>query len=290
MSDNQSHSEENSGSAESLLSEILLLQDALLRERYGVKYYSEKFADLSTQVEQLVMYASRPSLNELTLYLARYISGSKGQLLQDLIIAFLFEGNSGFFCEFGAADGVNLSNTYFFEKLGWDGILAEPSVRWHEILSQNRKCKISHECVYPTSGEQLMFNEVDEGMFSSLVEFSGSDMHANRRTNGYEYLVESISLEDLLRKFSAPKHVDFLSVDTEGSELAILEAFDFSSFTFGAIFVEHNFTENREKIHQLLTANGYLRVFSRFSRWDDWYLDKNKYNFLKSKIGDGELL
>jgi hypothetical protein len=144
--------------------------------------------------------------------------------------------------------------------------------------------------VCPTSGKEVLFNEVDEGMFSSLVEFSDTDMHAHRRNNGYEYPVESISLEDLLRKFSAPQYVDFLSVDTEGSELAILEAFDFSSFRFGAIFVEHNFTENREKIHQLLTANGYLRVFSRFSRWDDWYLNQSKYDFLKSKIGDEELL
>lgn len=41
---------------------------------------------------------------------------------------------------------------------------------------------------------------------------------------------------------------------------------------------------------QLLTANGYLRVFSMFSRWDDWYLNPSKYDFLKSKIGDEELL
>jgi hypothetical protein len=139
------------------------------------------------------------------------------------------------------------------------------------------------------SGKQVLFNEVDDGMFSSLIEFSDADMHAHRRVNGYEYPVESISLEDLLRRYEAPNHVDFLSIDTEGSEYAILEAFDFSSFTFGAIFVEHNFTENREKIHQLLTTNGYLRVFTRFSRWDDWYLNQNKYDFLKSKIGDGEL-
>jgi FkbM family methyltransferase len=272
------------------LGHVQRLEAALFEANYGVKYYSDKLSDLSTQVEQMALFAAEPSLNELAMYLGKNLIDSNGQLLQDLIIRFIFNDKKGFFCEFGAADGTTLSNTFLLEKLGWDGILAEPSVRWRGLLSQNRKCKISYECVYPTSGEQLMFNEVDEGMFSSLVEFSSSDMHANRRTNGLEYLVESISLGDLLRKFSAPQYVDFLSVDTEGSELAILEAFDFSSFTFGAIFVEHNFTENREKIHHLLTANGYFRVFSRFSRWDDWYLDKNKYNFLRSKIGDGELL
>jgi FkbM family methyltransferase len=265
------------------------LEAELFQANYGVKYYSEKFADLTTQVEQLSMFASEPSVIELTNYLSKNISNSKSQLLQDLVIGFLFEDIRGFFCEFGAADGVTLSNTIFLEKLGWDGILAEPSIQWHELLSANRHCKISYECVYPVSGKEVVFNEVDEGMFSSLLEFSESDMHAHRRINGLEYPVESISLEDLLRKYSAPSHVDFLSIDTEGSEFAILEAFDFTSFTFGAIFVEHNFTENREEIYNVLTANGYIRIFSKFSRWDDWYVGRSQYDLLKSRIGEKEL-
>jgi len=271
------------------LANIERLKAELFQANYGVKYYSEKLADLTTQVEQLSMFASESSTIELTSYLSKNISNSKSQLLQDLIVGFLFIGERGYFCEFGAADGITLSNTFFLEKLGWDGILAEPSIRWHELLSANRQCKISHECVYPISGKQVIFNEVDEGMFSSLKEFSKSDMHAYRRINGLEYPVESISLEDLLRKYSAPRHVDFISIDTEGSEFAILEAFDFSSFTFGAIFVEHNFTENREKIFDLLTANGYIRIFSNFSRWDDWYVSRSQYDLLKSRIGEKEL-
>jgi len=270
-------------------SEIQSVERQLFQANYGVKYYSNKFADLTTQVEQLSMFASEPSAIDLTLYLSKNISDSKSQLLQDLVIGFLFEDERGFFCEFGAADGTTLSNTFFLENLGWEGILAEPSIRWHELLSANRQCRISYECVYPVSGKQVVFNEVDEGMFSSLMEFSESDMHSHRRINGFEYPVESISLKDLLRKYSAPRQVDFLSIDTEGSEFAILEAFDFSSFTFGAIFVEHNFTENREKIYNLLTANGYIRIFSKFSRWDDWYVGQSQYDLLKSRIGEKEL-
>jgi hypothetical protein len=269
--------------------EIKLLRQNLAKANYGLKHYSEKLGDLNTQVEQLSMFASEPSVIELTNYLSKNISNSISQLLQDLVIGFLFEDERCFFCEFGAADGVTLSNTIFLEKLGWDGILAEPSIRWHELLSASRHCKISYECVYPVSGKQVVFNEVDEGMFSSLMEFSESDMHAHRRINGLEYPVESISLEDPLSKYSAPCHVDFLSIDTEGSEFAILEAFDFSSFTFGAIFVEHNFTENREKIYNLLTANGYKRILSKFSRCDDWYVGRSQYDLLKSRIGETEL-
>jgi hypothetical protein len=60
-------------------------------------------------------------------------------------------------------------------------------------------------------------------------------------------------------------------VDTEGSEFEILQAFDFQKFDVRIITVEHNFTMNRERICALLESRGFLRVFERFSMWDDWY-------------------
>jgi FkbM family methyltransferase len=182
-----------------------------------------------------------------------------------------------------------LSNSYFLEKNGWDGILAEPSKRWHEQLTANRSCKIAYECVYSESNQEIIFNEVDDGMFSSLVEFSNEDMNSEKRLHGLHYPVSSISLEDLLCKYEAPSHIDFLSIDTEGSEFVILENFNFQSFSFGAIFVEHNFTENRGKINKLLTGNGYLQIFANLSRWDDWYLSQEQYDVLSRKCGIKEL-
>ena len=264
-------------------------QKELADINYGMKFYSEKFSDLSTQVQQLSIFASEPFSNQLVLYMAKNISSSKSQLLQDLIVGFLYSEQVGFFCEFGAADGISLSNSYFLEKKGWNGILAEPSKRWHEQLAANRSCKIAYECVYSESNQEIIFNEVDDGMFSSLVEFSDADMNSEKRLHGFQYPVTSISFEDLLRRYQAPCHIDFLSVDTEGSEFVILENFDFNSFSFGAIFVEHNFTENREKINKLLTSHGYVQIFSNLSRWDDWYLSQEQYDVLRTKCGIKEL-
>ncbi len=44
------------------------------------------------------------------------------------IILYNFFGrkNTGFYLEIGAYNGVELSNTYFFEAIGWNGILIEP--------------------------------------------------------------------------------------------------------------------------------------------------------------------
>jgi hypothetical protein len=74
------------------------------------------------------------------------------------------------------------------------------------------------------------------------------------------------------RKHNAPKDIDYLSIDTEGSEFEILSAHDFSEYSFKVIPCEHNFTDMREKIHDLLSAQGYVRKYENLSKFDDWYV------------------
>lgn len=61
---------------------------------------------------------------------------SKAQLRQDLfVLNHLDFKRNGFFVEFGATNGVNLSNSFLLERqFGWNGILAEPARIWHEQL------------------------------------------------------------------------------------------------------------------------------------------------------------
>jgi FkbM family methyltransferase len=207
---------------------------------------------------------------------------SKSQLGQDLLALIGSEAKkNGFFVEFGAADGVALSNSYLLEKeFGWSGILCEPSRSWHEDLQRNRSCTIEFRCVYSRTGEQIGFSENYIGELSGITEFTGNDHHGliNRTTNSYK--VETISLLDLLTYHNAPKHIDFLSVDTEGSEFEILNAFDFSKFTFGAICVEHNYLENRPEVKALLETNGYRQVYPELSEYDDWFVPKTNQTLL----------
>ncbi|HMP30954.1 MAG TPA: FkbM family methyltransferase, partial [Saprospiraceae bacterium] len=83
---------------------------------------------------------------------------------------------------------------------------------------------------------------------------------------------KTISLVDLLDEYNAPLEIDFLSIDTEGSEFDILNCFNFEKYTFKVIVVEHNYTPNREKIKNLLESKRYKRVLMNVSQWDDWYL------------------
>jgi FkbM family methyltransferase len=178
----------------------------------------------------------------------------------------------GYFVEFGATDGISLNNTYILEKeFDWSGILVEPSICWHKELISNRKAHIDKRCVWKESKQELLFKEVDNAILSTITGFGEDDAHSKRRENNKSYIVKSISLNDLLDFYNAPKTIDFLSIDTEGSEFVILESFDFSKYKFRTISVEHNFSENREKLYNLLTNVGYERVFEEFSYYDDWY-------------------
>ena len=201
---------------------------------------------------------------------------SKSQLGQD-ILALSVTGfnNPGFFVEFGAADGVALSNSHILEKdFGWSGILCEPSKSWHQALRKNRNCTIDTLCVYSASGQKISFSENYLGELSAITEYAEPNSHGllKRTTSSYE--VDTISLQDLLVSHDAPKYIEFLSIDTEGSEFEILKNFDFQSYRFGAICVEHNFAETRQKINSLLLSNGYQQVHADLSDFDDWYVQE----------------
>ena len=205
------------------------------------------------------------------------ISSSKSQLGQDLMALALngFKRN-GFFVEFGATNGVNNSNTYLLEKrFGWEGILCEPARFWKGSLIRNRSVQIDFDCVWSKTGENMLFNEAKNTELSTLNQFSDSDMHSLARNHGEKYDVKTISLNDLLTKYDAPFLIDYLSIDTEGSEFEILSNFDFSRYRINFISCEHNFEGNRERIRNLLSINGYERLYEDCSEFDDWYIQRD---------------
>lgn len=188
------------------------------------------------------------------------------------------QSNDFFFVEFGATDGTTISNTYLLEKeFGWKGILAEPNPSFHEDLLKSRTCNISKGCVYNESGKTVDFVMADVGSLSTIKGF-GNDEFVEERKNSKIIKVDTISLIDLLTIYDAPKVIDYLSIDTEGSEYGILNAFfqDNTEYDIRNVTVEHNFSM-RDKLYELMTANGYTRQFTELSRWDDFYTKDNTH-------------
>jgi Methyltransferase FkbM domain len=71
--------------------------------------------------------------------------------------------------------------------------------------------------------------------------------------------VDTTTPNDLFHDQNVPEFIEFLSVDTEGSELEIFESIDFGKYKFGVIDFEHNEDEHsRSAIGEILLKNGYV--------------------------------
>jgi FkbM family methyltransferase len=198
---------------------------------------------------------------------------SYSQLGQDLeVIKFYNKKENGFFIEIGASDGINLSNTYLLEtKYKWKGLCCEPIPNNFKKLVKNRPNSICYDkAVYNTSGLTVNFDiahnyDLLSGI-SHHIDTHKSKVDKNKTT----IQVHTISLLDVLNNANAPSFIEYMSLDTEGSELEILRNFDFKKYTFGLIDVEHNFNEpRRTQIKNLLLSKGY--IYKGQNNFDDMY-------------------
>lgn len=181
----------------------------------------------------------------------------------------------GFFVEFGATDGVLLSNTWLLEKeFGWKGICAEPNPKFFEQLKKNRDCIVSSQYIGRATGEEIEFILADA--YGGSKEFAGDDMHIEKRNAyaaaGQTTMLTSVSLDEFLETHNAPRTIDYVSIDTEGSEYSILLDFPFEKWNIKLLTIEHNYTERRSAINEILTRNGYTRTERE---WDDWFEKKH---------------
>jgi FkbM family methyltransferase len=174
----------------------------------------------------------------------------------------------GFFIEIGAYDGVELSNTLALEQLGWKGICVEPLPHLQESLQKNRTCQIFNCAISSSNGhKEFVVADVLSGFSDTLDTLRVSKERGTCKT----ITVETMTFDDLLAKANAPEFIDFLSLDTEGSEFDILQSLDHSKYKFGFITVEHNGKQPaRENIKTFLISKGYK--YKRPNKIDDEYI------------------
>ena len=210
--------------------------------------------------------------------------GIKSQLYQDVFASFII-GNKfdKTFLEFGATDGIEFSNSYMLEnRLGWKGVLSEPSPQWHESLKRNRKnTKIIKQCIWSKSKETLDFFMSDAGVYSTLNDFVDIDKNsmpentALRKRNGKVIPVKTITLNDVIDEHFNNITPSYISIDTEGSEYEILKSFNFVNYRPKLFTIEHNYTDLEIKIDDLMSENKYKRVFKNLTDFDAWYVCEN---------------
>jgi len=178
---------------------------------------------------------------------------------------------NGFYVDIGANDGRSSSNTYHLEKYkGWGGVLIEPIMHVHfrsrEIRDLDRNQFFCCALV-----DQYYKHESVELIYSGLMSVAHQDVSDLNSVEwsemGGEFLArgervqrtwsEARTLDSVLQESKAPKNIDFLSIDTEGSEFSILKNFDFGKWEFRFIMIE---SPLNSAVHSLLIDHNYKLI------------------------------
>jgi FkbM family methyltransferase len=260
-----------------LNSQVLVKIMRKILKKFGVSlidYGLYSLLSKNHRIIQLAKILDSDAPIDLKRFILRNFLESKSQLFQDLVAHYIngFQ-NNGFFVEIGASDGVVNSNTYLLEKsFKYNGILVEPARINRSKIISNRECTIDFSAITQYAQEKVDFFESINSDLSTLNKYRNLDHHSSARKTGKRYPVSAVSLIDLLSKYEAPRIISYLSIDTEGSELDIIQNFDFSKYQFNFVTIEHNYNENRASILRVMSENGYKRIYADFSEWDDFFI------------------
>ena len=157
----------------------------------------------------------------------------------------------GFFVEIGAGDGVYLSNTHYFEKrLDWHGILVDPVLHHYLNCLTHRPRSKSYLCAATNFENRSDYVKLKYGGYATLFQSSQSDLLDTRQhmidaanyipqgTAGVEFIAPLRTMTEILDLASAPKVIDFFSLDVEGNELEVLQGIDFSKYRVKWLLIE----------------------------------------------------
>ena len=171
----------------------------------------------------------------------------------------------GTFIEIGANDGLNQSNTWWLERdRGWHGLLIEPALNRFLELTKNRSSKNFFFCAacVPLTFEGDFVEMVYADLMSTSETLDLVELSAERHLNDavghaptqVKFLASARPMSCLIEESGIGNRIDFLSLDVEGAELAVLKGIDFAKHSISYILVE---SRDVEKVRAFLTPFGY---------------------------------
>jgi FkbM family methyltransferase len=187
----------------------------------------------------------------------------------------------GFFIEVGANDPRQNSLTYILERLGWTGMLVDPlSACYQKLLRDRPRSRSFHcACVRPDQIGRITLHAPDPSSVVATVEKNVDDFDIQY---AFTESCDAVTLDSLLNKVN-PARVDFLSIDTEGTELDVLLGFDLARHRPRLILIEDKLYHLTK--HRYLTQQGYKLV--KRTMLNNWYVPALENNLnIRSSLGE----
>lgn len=200
---------------------------------------------------------------------------------EDMVLRRLFAGvERGFYIDIGAHHPKRFSNTYFFYKHGWRGINIEPNPDMIGLFQRYRPRDVNLGLgVSDRAGEltYFMFNEPALNSFDETIARAKESDERYRIIGSEQVKVDR--LDSILEKYlSKGTEIDFMTIDVEGHDMAVLGSSDWGLYRPKCLLVEvlnSGISEVFESVaHQYLIGKDY--VFFAKTVNTLFYLDDRK--------------
>ena len=178
---------------------------------------------------------------------------------EDMILRRIFEGEKpGFYVDIGAHHPRRFSNTFHFHRQGWSGLNVDPNPDAIEAFGRERPSDINVCVGVSDKAGSLVYHVFNEPALNTF----DADLAAERALLPHYHLVGKRDvpvrrLDDLLQeRLPSGQRIDFLSIDVEGLDLAVLRSNDWKRFRPRIVLAEA-----RQRVAAAL-ANDPIHVFA----------------------------
>jgi FkbM family methyltransferase len=202
---------------------------------------------------------------------------SHGQFAEDRILREIFGDQPVGYCvEVGAYDGRTGSATYAFEQRGWHCLLIEPIPALVDEIRKQRACTIVNCAASDKEGTATFFVAENVEQMSTL-ELKADHLEWIEHFGGAvkQTTVRTATLDSLLAEAAFPE-IQFITIDVEGHELAVLQGFSLEAHRPRIVIIEDNSasedpyaSRGDARVAAYMSEHGYVHF--RRTGVNEWY-------------------
>jgi FkbM family methyltransferase len=210
----------------------------------------------------------------------KHAKTSYAQEGEDMIINRFFEfKKKGVYVDVGAHHPFRFSNTSFFYRKGWSGINIDPLPEAAALFKKYRKRDVNIQKGVSLKEEQLLYYAFNEPAYNTFSEEKANEYI--KAGLGLPLLrkekIDTVPLRSILDANLPPgTTIDFLTIDTEGLEMEVLESNNWEKYQPTIIVLEDHTIEIEKHLNAALNLYMKKRNYA--------LVGKSYYSYIYKKI------